>query len=401
MFDLRILIILVMIGLAVFIVVTLWTERQKTSATTEVKKAQTYSSIRAGSGSTFVWFFIGVGLSIIAGLVITYLVYALLGFIFTSGNMVVQLVRVAIGAILGFLVGYYLVFLPGRRSKNPTPENPYVTIKPGEKGYFTFMGIPGVPFGNLGPGWLWRIRRFMDYEIVVSAAHEDVSDGVEEYLTENGTELFVESGVTVQVDNALLEKGILLGGNIDKYISARRKAAIRRFVGTRRIPMDLAFIENPNPEQQLKLFQELVQIKGDVSKNGPLEVCDLMNSEISAYGLRVTQVQFAKVLFSDTLEKKIERTFDEIAEGPGLQKDMLNKAAQIHTIISKTLEHLGLKLEDLSPEQKFDLLKRAQAYVLAAEGQGGYQYHDFGQTPPSRVFVNANTNQPPPKGDGK
>ena len=259
-----------------------------------------------------------------------------------------------------------------------------VTINPGEKMYLRFLKIP---FGNLGAGLAWIPRWIMDYKKESSQARENESVKAEEYLTKNGVEIMIASGVTYLVKNPLLAQGIAPGGDIAKYVNAQRQAAVRRFIGAQKLDMSLAFKEGPTPPDQLDIFNQLIAIKGDVSTNGPQEVLDSMNDEICAYGIWVTQVQFTEVLFKDTLEKKIALAFEEIAEAPGLIKDMINKAAQVKVLVERTLDTAGLTLSNLDSATKLDLIKRAQAYVLASEGQGGYNYNDFGGSPPPGILV--------------
>lgn len=345
------------------------------------------ASTHIRSGSVTTMFSLGVGLlfSILVGVIVWVLMLKITGVVLKKDTAVVIMIRHLMGVIAGGYVGYH-VFLFGRTARHGKP----IDINPGQKAYLEFLGVP---FGNLGPGWGWILPFWMDYKIVDTAAMQSVSEGPEEFLTANGVEVFVESEATVEVFDPMKAQGIVRA-EMAAYVDARRKSAVRQLVGKYRIPIDLAFVEKPTVEQQLQLFEKLVQIKGEISTSGPPDVWTTMNEELQDYGMKVTQVQFEKILFSDKLEKSIERTFNEIAEGPGLQKDMLNKTAQIQTFVQETTRDMGIELSDLTREEKMDLLKRAQAYVLAAEGQGGYQYHDFGQTPPRGVLINASTNQP-------
>ncbi len=344
------------------------------------------ASIRARSWKSFFWLCVGIGLSILVGLVVWWAVFQVSGYVLKKPTLTTYYSRHVIGIFVGCLVGCYYVFLNGEQ----------FTINPGQRAYLTLLGIP---FDNLGPGRAWIPRRLMSYKIVDSRAHQNTSENPEVYLTSNGMEIHITSGATVMIHDPLMAQGIAPGGDVEDYIDARRKAAVRRFVGQKKLEIDLAFKENPTADEQLQLFKQMVQIKGDVTYNGPSEVRNFMNAEIGAYGMQVTQVQFDEVLFSDTLEEKIELTFDQIAAGPGLHKDMLNKASQIQTFLTQSLAHIGITdIKTLTKEEKFDLLRRTQAYVLASQGEGGYQYYDFGQAPPRGVLVDAKSNQPQPKG---
>lgn len=341
----------------------------------------TYMSIRAGGLQTFLYLIVGAGLSLCIGIMVWDLVTML-----AKGRIPVEKVPVVIvylphllGALLGFAVGYYGIFLPGRLSK--TPDRVYFDIKPGEKAY---LSIAGVPFGNLGPGWAWRMPWLMDYKLRETAAHQASSAKPEEYLTGNGTEMFIGSAVTVVINDPLLAEGVSKG-DIPGYLNARREAAVRRLIGEKELDLKLAFKKDQTPEEQQEVFEKLVKIKGDVSKNGPSKVLEYINAEIGQYGMWATQAQFTEVLFNDQLESKIQRAFDEIAEGPGLQKDALNKAAMVKIFYDLLLKLAGLKEENLTTEQRLAFIQRAQAYALAIEGQGSYNFQDFGMAPPPGV----------------
>jgi hypothetical protein len=347
------------------------------------RAANTYANIRAGSFWTLLTLLVGVVLSGAVGIVVWRVIFDSTGYIFNKPFLSVVLSRHAMGLIAAGFAAYG-VFQIGE----------LVPIDPGFKAYLRFLKIP---FGNLGAGLAWIPRWFMDYKIVNSQARENKSETAREYLTKNGVEIFVASGVSYLVNNPLLAQGIAPGGDIEAYINAQREAAVRRFIGTQQLDMSLAFKEGPTAPEQLDIFNQLVQIKGDVSANGPQEVRDSMNQEISAYGMNVTQVQFTEVLFKDTLEAKIALAFEEIAEAPGLIKDQINKAAQVKVLIDRTLDAVGLKLADLKPEVRLSLIQRGQAYVLASEGQGGYNYNDFGGSPPPGVLFTVPPTQTPPR----
>lgn len=338
-------------------------------------------SIRDGSSQTFISLVTGLGFGLWVAFVIWDVTARVLGW-WMAGPAIPPtflLLRHLLGLGAGIMAGYAL-FEAGR-----------FNILPGTKAYLTLFGFP---FGNLGPGWGWRIPGIMEVKERTTQAVQDTDGQPVEYITETGVQLFIDTGATVQITDPLLAEAIT-AGDIQTYINSRKKAAVRAYVARLRIELDLAFRADLTADEQEQVFLNLIHVKGDVSVNGPSQVKDAMNIELEQYGMTTTQIQFEEVSFNQQLEQKLSRAFDEIAEGPGLKKDILNKAVVIETLYTRLLEISGVSQDTLTPEQKFDLLKRAQAYALAAEGQGNYSYQDFGSAPPRGILVNVNQPQQP------
>lgn len=357
------------------------------------KKAEkTYAGMRKGSVATLGLLIGGIVASVAVGCLVWWSTSWLFGLLDLPPFTIY--LQHAVGFIIGSLIAYYGVFLPGRLSK-ASDNRPVFDIKPGER---AFLKIFGIPFGSFGPGWGWRIPYIMSYTIDATAAHESSDTERKEYLTKNGVELFIRSGATIQIYDLLLAQAIS-AGDIPGYLEARRLAAVRRYVAENlSMNVDEAFTST-DPEQQVAAFKSLIQIKGDISSNGPSVVLGYLNEEIGAYGFNATQFQFQEVQFRDSLEKKIQRVYDEIGEGPGLKKDIMNKSMMIESFMKEKAKLLGLTLETLPQDIKLDLHRRAEAFVLAVEGQGSYNFQDFGQQVPRGVLLNMPQAQTPTKGN--
>jgi hypothetical protein len=334
-----------------------------------------YAAIRASSSATIMTFIIGILVSAAIAAIIW------LGFVWLVRPYFPPAIYPPwvwyplhlLGIVAGILVATPL-FFAGR-----------FDILAGQKAFLYFFGIP---FGRLGPGWAWIFPGLMSFELKETAAIQDKSAKPEEYLTAEGIEMFVESEATVAIEDPLLTKAIQ-GGDIAAYVSARRRSAVRRYISTvsMRSVIDLATKEDPTATELAELFKEIKSAKGEISANGPNTVIGYMNEEIAAFGLRAQQVQFETVLFNDALESKSQRIFEEVAEALGLRKDATNKAMVIKALDDKLLSDMGIKTDDLTKEEKLDMLRRGIAFALAAEGQGNYNFNDFGQPPPSGVMV--------------
>lgn len=345
-----------------------------------------YINIRESSWATLATFLLGILISLAIGGLVWGIVVLVLVLVHPAGNSaLLYLLQNAAGLVTGTVVGALFVFWPG-----------FFTVRAGEKAFLTLFGIP---FGRLGPGWGWVFPGFMTVNKEISAAMQDRTDAAEEYLTGDGLEIFVESEITVAVVDPLLVQGIQ-AASVRDYISARRKAAVRKYIGTLSASQSLrkAMNEDATIEDQVALFEDLRNFKGEITRNGPNTILGILNDELPAYGLRAQQVQVENVRFNDRLEASSERVFDEIAEALGLRKDALNKALNAKTLREALFRDLGLELNNLTNPEKLAQLRRDVAYALAAEGQGGYNYLDFGGQPPPGVIVTTPSTPSTPTG---
>lgn len=340
-------------------------------------------SVRYGSWTTISSLGVGIFISALAGMLVWRTTLYLTDEIIPWHNLkkdyveTVGYLQHATGIIVGALVGIFLIFLPGQ-----------FTILVGQRAYASFARVP---LGLFGPGWGWVIPLVMKVVPVPFAATQNSDDGPVEYSTGDGLEIFLQTGATVSVQKPLLVQ-TLQADSINQYITDRRNAATRRYASTITLLTDVvgrAMTENASPEDQLALFTEIRMVKGEVSKNGPGTIQDFMNEELAEFGLYANQVEVENIRFNDQLEKRSQEIFDEIAQALSLRKDALNKNLGIKTFVEQGLKDLGINPKDLTQQEKLDLFRRASAIVLASEGQGSYNFHDFGTQPPVGVVINA------------
>jgi regulator of protease activity HflC (stomatin/prohibitin superfamily) len=293
-----------------------------------------------------------------------------------------------IGLALGITVGA-LLFRAG-----------LFTIDPGERAYWELLQYP---MGTLGVGKGWLPPLITQWHSMPIRNREESDERRQEYITGEGVELFVKSASTYRVFDPLLAQTIE-ESDIDEYVRERRRDAVRRFVNQQRVDnMELAYKEKPSLDDQLKLARMIRELKGDVSYNGPSHVQKMMNEQMAAKGVEVTEVQFSEVTFNEKLEQAAQLVFEQMLRSAGIAKDASNLVATADILagnIDLLLKRFGIegKQNLENPETRemiLDILREAGNNLdraLSIDGRAGYQHFQFGgdQRNTGRVIVNPN-----------
>jgi hypothetical protein len=340
------------------------------------------TGIRAYAGANIISIIVGLLISTFVAVIIWLGIVLLLGH-FLPGNRFPRLAFLlhhGLGLGIGAFIAYVEIFYPGI-----TPE-----VNPGQKAY---MKIFGIPFGKFGVGYAWTFPWFMEFKIIDTTAIQEKDEGKKEYLTKNGVEIFVESESTYSIDDPLAAQGIQTS-SISEFVKSVRHASVREWIAEKSFNIEPALKVNPSLEEQVGVALLINGLKGEIASQGPGEIIRRMNEKLAEFGLKVSQVQFREVLFSEKLEESAQLLFEEMLQAGGRARNAANMNTVAQTITEGVLRDAGTDRSTLTREELLALADKNFARAMAMEDQGGYNFNDFGGRVPPGVMVTTPSAQP-------